>query len=220
MKAVVCNKYGPPEVMQLKQCNKPHIKNDEVLIKIFAASVTNSDIFIRSSKVSLPLLLPFRLMIGITKPRNPIIGQVFSGIIEQIGPRITRFKPGDRVYGLTGLSLGAYAEYKSMKEINSKQGCIALMPENVSFEEATAVAYGGLLALQFLDKKELNKYSKILIYGAASTSGIIALQYLKYLGINITAVCRENKFQFVKSLGADKTLDYTRTESISDLEIL
>jgi NADPH:quinone reductase-like Zn-dependent oxidoreductase len=157
-------------------------------------------------------------MIGILKPRNKIIGQVFAGEIEQIGKNIKNFKSGDKVYGLTGFSLGAYADYKTMNEINSKQGCISLMPENLSFEEATSAAYGGLLALQFLEKKIIKPSSKVLIYGASSTSGIIALQYIKHLGAEVTCVCRENKFEFVKSLGANKVLDYTKNESIRQLE--
>ena len=112
MKAIVCEKYGSPEVLHLTHCNKPSPKEDEVLIKIFAASVTNSDIFIRSAKVSLLLMIPFRLKMGLRKPRNPVIGEVFAGIIEYAGPGIKRFKSGDHVYGLTGFSLGAYADYK------------------------------------------------------------------------------------------------------------
>lgn len=218
MKAIVCSKYGPPEVLHLQSYKKPIPNDDEVLIKIFATSVTNSDIFIRSSKVRIQLLIPFRIMIGILKPRKRIIGQVFAGEIEQVGKNIKKFKAGDKVYGMTGFSLGAYADYKTMKEINSKQGCLSLMPENISFEEATSAAYGGLLALQFIEKKSIKKSDKVLIYGAASTSGIIALQYIKHLGAEVTCVCRENKFEFVKSLGADKVLDYTKDESIRQLD--
>jgi len=218
MKAIVCSKYGPPDVLHIESCKKPIPNDDEVLIKIYATSVTNSDIFIRSSKVRVQVLIPFRIMIGILKPRNKIIGQVFAGEIEQIGKNIKNFKSGDKVYGLTGFSLGAYADYKTMKEINSKQGCISLMPENLSFEEATSAAYGGLLALQFLEKKVIKQSNKVLIYGASSTSGIIALQYIKHLGAEGTCVCRENKFEFVKSLGANKVLDYTKDESIRQLE--
>lgn len=218
MKAIVCSKYGPPDVLHVESCMKPIPNDDEVLIKIYATSVTNSDIFIRSSKVDIQVFIPFRIMIGIFKPRNKIIGQVLAGKIEQIGKNIKNFKPGDKVYGLTGFSLGAYADYKAMKEINSKQGCISLMPENLSFEEATSAAYGGLLALQFLEKKTIQQSDKVLLYGASSTTGIIALQYLKHLGAEVTCVCRENKFEFIKSLGADKVLDYTKDESIGQLE--
>lgn len=218
MKAWITPKYGSAEIMRMMECEKPVPKNDEVLIKINATSVTNSDIFIRSSKVEARYLIPFRLMIGIMGPRKKIIGQVFAGEIIKTGEVIKNFKSGDRVYGMTGFSLGAYAEFKTIKEINSKQGCIALMPQNVSFEEATSAAYGGLLALQFLEKKNIKAVSKTLIYGASGTSGLFALQYLKHLGAEVTCVCSENKFEIVKSLGADKLLDYTKDESINHLE--
>lgn len=219
MKAIICKKYGPPENLEIVEYKNPTPKYDEVLIKIYAASVTDSDIFIRSSNVPLNLLIPFRLMIGILKPRNRIIGEVFSGVIEKIGIKIKRFKVGDQVYGLTGMSLGAYADYKCMKEIDSKKGCIAIKPGNITFEEATSAAYGGLLAFQFLEKGNIKPKQKVLIYGASGTSGTIAVQYAKHLGAEVTAVCSEKNSQFVKSLGADKTLDYTKADSISKLEI-
>jgi len=218
MKAIICAKYGSAEVLQIKQCNKPVPQKDEVLIKIYATSVTNSDIFIRSSNVSLSVMIPFRLMIGITKPRNPIIGQVFSGVIEYAGPEIKRFKAGDQVFGLTGMSLGAYADYKCMTEIDSKKGCLAVMPGNISFEEATSAAYGGLLAFQFLEKANIARGQKVLVYGASGTTGTIAVQYAKHLGATVTGVCGSSHLEFVKSLGADKVLDYTHKESINTLE--
>jgi NADPH:quinone reductase-like Zn-dependent oxidoreductase len=218
MKAIVCTKYGPPEVLQLKEVEKPRPKNNEVLIKIYAASVTNSDIFIRSSNIPLLMMIPMRLMIGITKPRNSIIGEVFSGEIEFAGSEIKRFKAGDQVYGLTGFSLGAYADYKCMKEIDSKRGCLAIKPKNISFEEATSAAYGGLLAFQQLEKGNIRRGNKVLIYGASGTSGTIAVQYAKHLGATVTGVCGPSHIEFVKSLGADKVLDYTKKESIESLE--
>jgi NADPH:quinone reductase-like Zn-dependent oxidoreductase len=218
MKAIICSKYGSPEVLQIKEFEKPVPKEDEVLIKIYATSVTDSDIFIRSSNVAFSLLIPFRLMIGIFRPRNPIIGEVLAGVIEQVGSKIKRFKVGDKVFGLTGFTLGAYAEFKCMKEMDSKKGCLALMPNNISFEEATYVAYGGLLALQFIDKVQISPDSRVMIYGASSTSGTFAIQYAKYFGSEITAACSSPNFEFVKSLGADKVIDYTKNESIDKLE--
>jgi NADPH:quinone reductase-like Zn-dependent oxidoreductase len=219
MKAIICTKYGPPDVLKIVEYKKPEPKDDEVLIKIYAASVTNSDIFIRSSNIPLKFRIPMRLMIGITRPRHAIIGEVLSGEIAQTGSRIRRFQVGDQVYGLTGFSLGAYADSKCMQETDSKQGCIALKPKNINFEEATAAAYGGLLAFQFLEKGNIQPKQKVLIYGASGTSGTIAIQYAKYLGAEVTGVCSAKNIQFVKSLGADKTLDYTNKDSISKLEV-
>lgn len=218
MKAIICTKYGPPEVLQIQQRQKPIPKKDEVLIKIYAASVTNSDIFIRSSDIPLMFKVPMRLMIGIRRPRNPIIGEVFSGEIEYAGPEIKRFKAGDRVYGLTGYSLGAYADHKCMKEIDSKKGCLAVMPRNIGFEEATSAAYGGLLAFQYLEKGNVARGHNVLVYGASGTSGTIAVQYAKHVGAAVTAVCGPSNIEFVRSLGADKVLDYTKDGSIDQLE--
>ncbi len=218
MKAYVCPQYGPPEVLSLETCKRPVPGDKEVLLKVYATSVTNSDIFIRSSRVDRKLLIPFRIAMGLFGPRRKIIGEVFAGTVEQVGRRAERFKTGDRVYGLTGFSLGAYAEYMTLREKSSKRGCMALMPTNVSFEGATALAYGGLLALQSLKKKTIQKGSKVLLYGSASTTGLFALQYLKHLQAEATAVCSGEKFDFVKSFGADKLLDYTKDESITRLE--
>jgi NADPH:quinone reductase-like Zn-dependent oxidoreductase len=218
MKAIICPKYGPAEVLQIKQCKKPVPRENEVLIKIYATSVTNSDIFIRGSNIPLVFMIPMRLMIGIKGPRNSIIGEVFSGEIEYAGSEIKRFKAGDQVYGLTGFSLGAYADYKCMKEIDSKQGCLAIKPKNIRFEEATAAAYGGLLAFQYSEKGDIKQGQKVLIYGASGTSGIIAIQLAKYLGAEVTGVCSTSNIGLVKSLGADKVLDYTSKESLAKVE--
>ncbi len=218
MKAIICTKYGPPEVLRIAQYPKPVPKDDEILIKICATSVTNSDIFIRSSKVPLGMLIPFRLMLGIRKPRKAIIGEVFAGIVAQIGAKTTRFQVGDQVYGLTGFSLGAYAEYKCMKDGDSKQGCVAIKPHNISFAEATSAAYGGLLALQFLEPANIQPKQKVLIYGASGTSGIIAVQFAKSRQAEVTGVCGPSHIPFIQQLGADKTLDYTQDSEIGKLE--
>jgi NADPH:quinone reductase-like Zn-dependent oxidoreductase len=218
MKAVICTKYGPPEVLQIKEAEKPTPKDNEVLIKIYATAVTASDIFIRSCRVSIQYWIPMRLMIGLTKPRNPIIGLVLAGEIESAGKDIKRFKPGDQVYGLTGFGLGAYAEYKCMKETDTAHGCLGLKPANLSYEEATAAIYGGALAFQYLGKGDIQSGQKVLIYGASGTSGITSVQLAKFLGAEVTAICSTTNLELVKSLGADKVIDYTREDSLKQGE--
>jgi NADPH:quinone reductase-like Zn-dependent oxidoreductase len=218
MKAAVCPKYGPPDVLKLVERPKPVPRQDELLIRICAASVTNSDIFIRSSVVPWVVLVPMRIMMGIRKPRHEILGEVLSGVVEAVGPRITRFRVGDEVYGLTGFSLGAYAEYKCMKETDSKQGSLSIKPCNVSFEEATSAAYGGLLAFQFLEKADVQPRQKVLIYGASGTSGTIAVQLAKHLKAEVTAVCGVGNLGLVQKLGADKTIDYGSPGAAAKLE--
>jgi NADPH:quinone reductase-like Zn-dependent oxidoreductase len=214
MKAVICEKYGEPEVLKLTEVPKPIPNNNEVCVKIHATAVTNSDIFIRSSKLPFPIIIPFRLMIGITRPRKSIIGLVYSGEIETIGKNIKRFKPGDMVYGITGFTLGAYAEYVCLKEKDSKVGCISLKPKNLSHEEATMVAYGGLLAFQYLEQGNIQQGQKVLIYGASGTSGTLAVQIAKNLGAEVTGVCSTANLEMVKNLGADYVIDYTKQDSV------
>jgi NADPH:quinone reductase-like Zn-dependent oxidoreductase len=209
MKAVVRSKYGPPEVLQLSEVTIPVPKDDEILINIKASAVTNSDIFIRSSNMNFPIIIPFRLMMGVFKPRKSIIGLVFSGVVKEKGKKIKRFSPGDEVYGMTGFSLGAYAEYTCIKETDSTTGCVSIKPKNISFEEATAAVYGGALALQYMDMGNIQKNQNILIYGASGTSGTIAIQYGKFLGANVTGVCSGRNIDLIKSLGVDHAIDYT-----------
>jgi NADPH:quinone reductase-like Zn-dependent oxidoreductase len=173
-----------------------------------------SDIFIRSARVRPLLQVPFRLMMGVTRPRAPIVGFVFSGVIDQVGANVSRFEPGDEVYCTTGFSLGAYAEYRCMRVTDSKNhGCLALKPRNITHEEATVAAYGGLLALQYSDKGSIRAGDDVLIYGASGTSGTIAVQYAKHLGARVTGVCGPRNVDLVKSLGADEIIDYTQSDA-------
>ena len=215
MKAIVCTKYGPPEVLKLREVENPTPKDDEVLIKIHATAVTASDTFIRGFNIPLQFRIPMRIMLGITKPRIPVIGLVLAGEIETAGKNITRFKPGDQVYGLTGLGFGAYAEYKCMKETDSTYGCLTLKPAKLTYEEATVAAYGGLLAFQFMEKGNIRRGNKVLIYGASGTTGTTAIQFAKCLGAEVTAVCSNSNLELVKSLGADTVIDYTRVDAIT-----
>jgi len=212
---MICTKYGPPEVLQLRDLAKPRPKDDEVLIKIRAAGVTMSDIYIRGSQIPLRMRIPMRLMLGLTKPRNPVLGEVLAGEIESVGKAVTRFKAGDAVFGLTGFGMGAYAEYKCMSERDSKRGCLALKPANISFEEATAVAYGGLLAFQSMEQGNIRSGQDVLVYGASGTTGTTAVQFAKALGARVTGVCGPSHLDMVKSLGADEVIDYTREDRLS-----
>ena len=168
MTAVVSDRYGPPEVLRVRQVSTPTPGRDELRVRIIASAVTASDIYIRSANVGAKLQVPFRLMMGVTKPRHPILGFVFSGVVEEAGLQISRFKPGDAVYGGTGFRLGAYAEYRCMIETDSRtHGSLAIKPNNLTHERATAAAYGGLLALQYVDRGGIQPGQNVLIYGAS-----------------------------------------------------
>lgn len=213
MRAVTCPRYGPPEVLRLVEVPIPSARPNQVRVRIHAAAVTMSDVFIRSARVRPLLQLPFRLMMGITKPRAPIIGFAFSGVIDQVGERTTRFRVGDEVYGTTGFSLGAYAAYRCMPEADSRtHGCLALRPQNITHEQATAAAYGGLLALQYCERGKIVAGHQVLVYGASGTAGTIAVQYAKHLGAQVTGVCGSRNSDLVRSLGADEIIDYTEAD--------
>ena len=213
MKAVVCTKYGPPEVLQLKELEKPTPKNNEVLIKIHATAVTASDCIVRGFKLPRwsPLGLMMGLALGFRKPRQPILGMVLAGEIESIGTEVKRFKTGDQVYGMTGLGFATYAEYKCMSE---KEGLVK-KPSNVSYEEAAAVAYGGIIAGHFIKKGNIQSRQKVLIYGASGANGTTAVQLAKHYRAEVTGVCSTTNLELVKSLGADKVIDYTKEDLIS-----
>ena len=205
MKAIVCTKYGPPEVLQFQEVDKPTPRNNEVGIKIFATAVTASDCIIRGFKVSRRLWIPGRLLVGLTKPRKSILGLVLAGEIGTVGKDVKRFQRGDRVYAFTGLRFGAYAEYTCLPE----ESVIAVMPSNLSYKEAAAIPFGGLLALHFLRKGEIQSGQKVLIYGASGAIGTAAVQLARHFGANVTGVCSASNLELVKSLGAEQVIDYT-----------
>lgn len=218
MKAVVCTKYGPPENLKIRELDKPVPADDEVLVKIHAAGVTASDLYISGSQLSLRYKILMRLALGLTRPRRSVVGLVFAGEIESAGKKIKRFRVGDQVYGLTGFGLGAFAEYKCMKETDSTYGALELKPAGLSYEEATVAAYGGLLAFQSLEKGPVSKGKKILVYGASGTTGTIAVQYASAIGAVVTGVCSTANLEFVRSLGASRVLDYTKDDAVNSLE--
>ena len=214
MTAVGSDRYGPPEVLRARRVQTPSPRPDEVRIRIVASAVTASDIYIRSANLPARVQVPFRVMMGVTKPRRPILGFVFSGVIDEVGPKTSRFNPGDAVFGGTGFRLGAYAEYRCMIETDSRMhGCLAVKAANITHEEATAAFYGGLLALQYVDKGQVHAGQNVLVYGASGTSGTLAVQYAQSLGARVTAVCGPNNADLVRSLGAEQVLDYTQQDS-------
>ncbi|HPS30615.1 MAG TPA: NAD(P)-dependent alcohol dehydrogenase [bacterium] len=216
MKSVVCTKYGPPEVLQIKEVEKPVPKNNEVLIRVHAASVNYGDLIARNfkdvtpSKFNMPMLLWIisKLVFGLRKPRIKVLGSEFSGEIESIGVNVKKFKQGDKVFGYLGANMGAYAEYICLPET----GCLAIKPENMTYNEAAAVSYGAIMALPLLKKVNLKPGQKILINGASGSIGSAAVQIAKHFGAEVTGICGTPRLEFVKTLGADKVIDYTKED--------
>ncbi|MHC4792464.1 MAG: NAD(P)-dependent alcohol dehydrogenase [Planctomycetota bacterium] len=209
MKAIVCTKYGSPEVLQLREVKKPTPKSNEVLIKVHASTVTAGDVRLRSCTWAPWFWLPARIMFGFLKPRQPIPGNELSGEIEAVGKDIGSFKVGDQIFGITWTVNfgGANAEYICLPENE-----VAIKPVNMTFEEAATVPIGGLTALVLLRKSKIKKEQRVLIYGASGSVGVYAVQLAKHFGADVTAVCSTSNIDFVKSLGADEIIDYTKED--------
>ncbi|HEX9121799.1 MAG TPA: NAD(P)-dependent alcohol dehydrogenase [Actinomycetota bacterium] len=208
MKAVVCTRYGPPEVLQLRELEKPAPKPDEVRIKIHATAVTSSDCIIRSFNLPASMWIPARLVLGITRPRRPVLGMVLAGEVEATGNGVGSFREGDQVFGFDRFGFGAYAEYKCMPE----DGVLAPKPSDLSYEEAAAIPYGGLLALYFLRRAKIRGGQRVLVYGASGAVGTSAVQLAKHFGAEVTGVCSTPNMGSVRSLGADAVIDYTKDD--------
>lgn len=208
MKAVVCEKYGPPEVLKLKDVDKPTQRDNEVLVRIKATTVTQADIRVRGFRVPPSFWVPARLALGITKPKKPVLGTELAGVIEDVGKDVRNFKVGDQVFALLGHEFGCYAEFRCVPE----DGIIALKSVNLSFEEAAAIPMGGLTALHFLRKGNVGRGQKILVYGASGSVGTYAVQLAKHFGAEVTGVCSTANMDLVRSLGADEVIDYTKKD--------
>ncbi len=217
MKAIVFTKYGPPEVLELKEVEKPTPKNNEILIRVYATSINYGDILVRNfrkvspRKFNMPFLFWFfaKIFIGFRKPKITIPGSEFSGEIESIGKDVKLFKQGDPVFGYLGQNMGANAEYICMPGA----GCVTLKPANMTYEEAAAVPYGAIMALNLLRKVNIQPGQKVLINGASGGIGSAAVQLARSLfGAEVTGVCSTPRLESVKSLGADKVIDYTKED--------
>ena len=209
MKAIVYEKYGGPEVLELKEIAKPTPKKDQVLIKIHAVTVTMGDCELRSPKIPYLLWFIVRLAFGLFKPRKKILGGYFAGEVEAIGEKVKKIKKGDQLFGVSGADFGAYAEYVSLSESNA----LTTLPSNMTYEEAAPVALG-LDSLHFLRKAKIKAGEKVLINGAGGGIGTYAVQIAKYLGAEVTAVDSGDKLDILRSLGADFVIDYQKEDFV------
>jgi len=217
MRASICTEYGPPEVLRVREIEKPTPKDEEVLIRIRATTVTAADCELRRFDFPGWIWLPLRLWFGLRRPRRPVLGQELAGDVEAIGKDVKSLRPGDRVFAATGIALGAHAEYICLREA-PEGGAIATMPSTLSYEEAAAVPYGGGEALQFLREGNIRQGQRVLINGAGGSFGTFAVQLAKVFGAHVTAVDSTPKLEMLRAIGADQVIDYTQEAFTEDQE--
>ncbi|MFN3300654.1 MAG: NAD(P)-dependent alcohol dehydrogenase [Chitinophagaceae bacterium] len=210
MRAVIYTQYGPPEVLQIQEVEKPVPKDHEILVKIVATTVNSGDVRVRSLDVKGWLKIFMRLALGISKPRKSILGTTFSGDVESIGNKVTKFRIGDKVFGMTGFQFGTHAEYVVVNE----KSHVLPIPENASFEEAAAIVFGGQTAIYFLHKAKIEQRQKpkVMILGATGSVGAAAIQIAKYFKADITAICSSRGEELIKELGVDRILLYDKED--------
>ena len=213
MRAIVCTDYGAPDVLRLKDVPKPVPKDNEVLVRIRATTVSAADCELRRFDFALWIWLPIRLSFGIRRPRQPVLGQELAGDVESVGKDVRSLRKGDRVFAATGIGLGAYADYICLRE-NPQTGAITTMPANLSYQEAAAVPYGGGEALQFLRKANVRSGQRVLINGAGGSFGTFAVQLAKVLGAHVTAVDSAQKMEMLRTIGADRVIDCSQEDFI------
>lgn len=214
MRAVICTRYGPPEVLQLADVERPTPRRNQVRIRIVATSVTASDCIVRGFRVPRRYRLLFRLFAGWNAPRRSILGMVLAGDVESVGRNVTSFKEGDQVFGMSGFRVGAYAEEVCWPAST----LLARRPANLTYEESAALPYGGLLAMHCLRKAKIQPGQRVLVYGASGAIGTAAVQLARHFGAVVTGVCSGANLELVASLGAATVLDYTREDFVNRAE--
>jgi NADPH:quinone reductase-like Zn-dependent oxidoreductase len=214
MRAYTYDRFGPPEVLALKEVPKPVPGDHEVLVRIRATTVTAGDWRVRSLELPRGFGLLSRLALGFSRPRRPILGTELSGEIEAVGKAVTRFRAGDLVFGFTGMRMGCHAEYRCLPEEGHgrKDEAVALKPANLGFEEAAALSFGGTTALGFFRKAKLQRGEHVLVVGASGGVGTAAVQLARHFGASVTGVCSTANLELVRSIGADRVIDYTRED--------
>ena len=214
MRAAVCTRYGPPEVLHVEELTTPVPRKNEVRIRIGATAVTSSDTYVRGLRLSPAYRMMARLALGWNGPRQPVLGMVLSGVVDSVGAEVTSFEMGNRVFGFDQHRFGTYAQYVCWPE----DGLLATRPANLSDEEAAAIPYGGLLALHFLRKAGVRAGQRVLVFGASGAVGTSAVQLARYFGAEVTGVCSTGNVELVKSLGATRVVDYTVEDFVNGAE--